>query len=90
MIHSLRLSGPIFRSSSRAKVGASGVCVMLGRSTRKVIHGTTRHDSKPGTIAAMNQLGAVTWTPVSFRARLAPSRLLAWPVMNIAHATAEP
>jgi hypothetical protein len=55
-----------------------------------VIHGTTRHESRPGTIAAMNQLGAVTCTFASLSARFAPSRLLACPVMNIAHATADP
>ena len=41
-------------------------------------------------MAAMYQLGAVTWSLESFNARLAPSRLLAWPVMNIAQATTDP
>ena len=34
VIHSLRLSGPILRSSSRANDGASGVCVISGLSVR--------------------------------------------------------
>ena len=41
-------------------------------------------------MAATNQLAHVTSTLASFSARLAPSRLLAWPVRNIAHATADP
>ena len=41
-------------------------------------------------MAATSQLAQVTWTFTSLPARLAPSTLLAWPVKNIAHATAEP
>ena len=90
VVHSSRLSGPIFFSSLAAKSGASGVLVISGFRIRYEIHGTTAHDSRPGTMAATNQLAHVTWMLASVIARSAPSRLLAWPVRNMAHATAEP
>ena len=66
------------------------MCRTSGFITRWTIHGTTAHDARPGTIAAMNQLDQVTCTLTSFAARLAPRMLLAWPVKNIAQATADP
>ena len=41
-------------------------------------------------MAETNQPLQVISMFTSFSARPAPSRLLAWPVRNIAHATAEP
>ena len=64
--------------------------MISGVSIRCTTHGTTAHEARPGTAAATSQLLQVTSTFTSFAARLAPSTLLACPVKNIAHATADP
>src|SRR5581483_10285314 len=69
---------------------AAGVLRMVGGSSLKITHGTTRHDTTPGTRPATNQLDALTVTCAYCPASLAASTLLACPVMNIAHATALP
>ncbi len=87
---SRRPTGPSASSSRAAKAAASGVRVISGGTTRCTTHGTTRHETRPGTLAATSQPDQVTSTPASRAASPAASTLLAWPVRNIAHATADP
>src|SRR5882672_1642058 len=89
VIHSVRERRPMAVSSRAANAAASGVRLISGVSARYTTHGTTAHETSPGTIAATSHPLHVTSTPTSLRARFAPRTLLAWPVKNIAHATAE-
>ena len=77
-------------SSRRAKAVASGVRVTSGGTILCTTHGTARHEASPGTIAATSQPDQVTSTAASLAARPTARTLLACPVRNIAHATADP
>ena len=81
---------PRTASSRAAKAVASGVRVTSGGTILCTTHGTARHDARPGTSAATSQPDHVTSTPASLAARPTARTLLAWPVRNIAQATAEP
>ena len=87
---SVRRMGPRAVSSLAANDAASGVRRISGGTTRCTTHGTTRHDTNPGTLAATSQPDQVTSTCASLEARPAASTLLACPVRNIAHAIADP
>ena len=77
-------------SSRAAKAVASGVRVISGGTTLCTTQGTARQETSPGTSAATSQPDQVTSTSASFAARPTARTLLAWPVRNIAQATAEP